>query len=230
MRLGNTIKYFLLFLILVISTCSGGAVLYHPYDPVPSLSPVYLNWTIINLDPSFDHDQLSEMLSRYGINGVIVVDGYWNESEYCEDVLLGDPAPFNKDATILIPMGRENYTITIIHERDTPVRDRVGNYLGANLGLRSYVLHLKKDTDCDLAIRILHEINHGKNLDSDGMYTTSQGEFNQWMWDVDYQFKDYYTVKERVYQNELGTYRLGKGQQVHLDYLLWLTHMNNSIY
>jgi hypothetical protein len=230
MRFCDVVKCFLLIFIVIFSTCSGGAVLYHPYDPVPSFEPVYIGWTVINLDPSFDHDQLAAMLYRYGIGGVTVVDGYWNESEYCEDVLLQDPAPFNKDATILIPMGRENYTITIIHERDTPVRNRVGNYLGANLGLRSYVLHLKKDTEADLAIRILHEINHGKNLDSDGMYTTSQAEFNQWCYDVDYQFKDYYTVKDRVYQNTLGAYRIGRGQQVHLDYLLWLFYMNNNTY
>jgi hypothetical protein len=220
----------LLFAIIAVCWYSTGEVTYTRYDVVPSFETANIGWTVINLDPSFDHEQLAAMLYRYGIGGVTVVDGYWNKSEYCEDVLLGDPAPFNKDATILIPMGRENYTITVIHERDTPVRNRVGNYLGANLGLRSYVLHLKKDTEADLAIRILHEIDHGKNLDSDGMYTTSYGEFNQWMWDTNYTFKDYYTVKDRIYQNTMGTYRIGAGQQVQLDYLLWLFYMNNNSY
>jgi hypothetical protein len=167
---------------------------------------------------------------KYGVQGLVVIDGYNNRYELCENVTLGDPGMFNKEAVITIPMGKENRTLVVIPERDDSVKDRVGRAVGANYLLRSYALHLHTDTECDLAIRILHEINHGNNLDSDGMYTTSKDKFHQWMWDTDYQFKDYYTTDFTTYRNILGNYRMGKGQQVQLDYLLWLNYEGNNTY
>jgi hypothetical protein len=224
------VKYLLLFLILILTTISGGAVLYHPYTIEPTFPMVYLNWTVINLDKTLTSDEINTMLLRYNVTVAGVIDGYDNRNELCIDDWLQDPGLFNKNGFVMVPYGRENFTVTIINERDPSVKDRISNVLGSSWDLRCQLIHLSTDTDCDLVMRILHEIGHGKKLDSDGLYRESGREFNQWMYDTNYKFKDYFTVNERIYQNILGKYRIGRGQQVNLDYLFWLMNVNNNVY
>jgi hypothetical protein len=198
-------------------------------DPVPLLPHANTNWTIINLDPTLNAHDIKSSLNRHGISVADVLDGYNNVSGYCTYVTFDDHTLTNPTGTITIPMGIQNFTLTIINEHDDSVARRGSKIIGGNYYLRSDVIHLSSDSDADLSIRILHEIDHGLNLDADGMYTTSRVEFQSWMDSVNYPYSDYYYERSTKYRTLDGRYGSGYGAQVNLDYHLWLYNMSAMV-
>jgi hypothetical protein len=174
------------------------------------------DWTILNLENSgYTSQEIKIMLdSIYAYN---VINYTIKDIQRDTDELLFYTTPATIGSTYHI-FGKENYTLVLLNKHDyQTTTDRfLYRIVGGGLPQRAYALTKHGDSNYDAALRILHEISHGKQLDADGMFTTQRDNFSQWLNTTNHPYKNNY--HERPFQN----YKTIELEQLYLDYHLWL--------
>lgn len=181
-----------------------------------------INLTIINTDKTLTEEDIAQCiqdcyipdyLDVYIYDGTSNIESITTTRKIYLESLIG--TVISKD----VLQGRINHTIVIVPYNDPALRfvKPVGGFAWDTGG---YVVHYYSDNSVDLGIKILHEFEHTLNLKADKLYS-DKDEFQKWMIESNYEYKDFYENNYQYTSNNMY-YKYNGGQQVMLDYHLWL--------
>jgi len=213
-------KLFVVFSILILLFCivNGTSAPSEKKQRVEYFPPVYFNWTVLNLDPTLTNEQVQDALDACNVSVDLVTSDmpYHIESWYDGQNIINSPSYID------IPIGNENYTVTLISRVYPGLWNRGSmNNIGYNDGNHALVMHSPWDNDIDIGIRILHEIEHGEGVDPDQMFNNDTANFSRWMDSVGYPYTDIF-MNTWKYRGTLMNYRNSGGQETVLYYHQWL--------
>jgi hypothetical protein len=218
-------SFFVLCILIIIAVNCCGTLEYNTFkynNTFDGMKSSY-NFTIINIDPSLNEENirtcLNESFISYKINYTIL-DGLSDPSLYTFVIVQGEDGFLKGDGLTPMPVGVSHNTVVIVNE-NYPLPSKKADALGGAIDDKALVIHKKSDTNIDLGTRILHETEHCLGLDADGLYWGHNYAFYLWCVSTDYKYKDF-LPNRGAYEGIKRTYGTEIEKQVKLDYHIWL--------
>jgi len=216
------LKLLFIFSVLIVSFCivNGTSAPLHQ-QRTQYFPPVHFNWTIINLDNTLTNEQIQQALDSCNVTvDLITSDAPTHPFTIADGIRFGNPA------TVTVPWGNENFTVTVINRMNSGLWERGTGNLGGTIDNRSVVIHSPLDNEIDLGMRFLHEMQHGDGYDPDLMYSNDTEKFTEWMESVEYPYSDFFD-NQWEYKGTIMNYRVKGGQETLLNYHKWVMQPEN---